>query len=248
MMFNIAVFEDNPLVLKSITSTINWSELGCVIAGTAENGNDAYKLLQELKIDIVISDIKMPCMDGLALAQKVSEMGLHTKIILITGYHEFELARQAVRLDVFDLLTKPLSNDSIRSSVNRAIEALHKDLVGLDKLQSFRAPENTSSLVRHTIAFLNRHYAQNITLNTVAGHFHVSPNHLSRKLKKETGSSFVEILTKIRMSEALKLLEHPDSKVYMVAEQVGYRDYAYFYQVFKKYCNISPQKYRNKFL
>ena len=248
MMFNIAVFDDNPLVLKSITSTINWSELGCVIAGTAENGSDAFNLLNEIKIDIVISDIKMPGIDGLALAQKVSQMGLHTKIILITGYHEFELARQAVRLGVFDLLTKPLSNDAIRSSVVRAMDALHKELSGTDEQQPFRAPDNASSLVRHTIAFLNQHYAQDITLEIVAAHFQVSPNHLSRIMKKETGSGFVEILTKIRLAEAVKLLEKPDAKVYMVAEQVGYRDYAYFYQVFKKYYNVSPQKYRNKLL
>jgi YesN/AraC family two-component response regulator len=95
---------------------------------------------------------------------------------------------------------------------------------------------------------LNRYFATDITLDSVASHFQVSPNHLSRILKRETGFGFVEILTKIRMSEALKLLEHPDTKVYMVAEQVGYRDYSYFYQVFKKYYNISPQKYRNKFL
>ena len=247
-MFNIAVFEDNPLVLKSITSTINWDELGCVIIDTANNGSDAYKLLKEKKIDIVISDIKMPGIDGLSLAQKISEMALHTKIILITGYHEFELARQAVSLGVFDMLAKPLSNDSIRSSVARAIEALHKEIVGFDEAPAFRAPDNASSLVRHGIAFLNQHYSKDITLEIVAQHFQVSPNHLSRIIKKETGSCFVEILTKIRLTEALKLLERPEAKVYMVAEQVGYRDYTYFYQVFKKYYKISPQKYRNKFL
>jgi len=247
-MFNIAIFEDNPLVLKSLASTIDWAELRCIVAGTAENGNDAYRLLNEIKIDIIISDIKMPGMDGLTLAQKVSEMGLHAKIILITGYHEFELARKAVGLGVVDLLTKPLSNEDIRSAVNKAIEALDSESRETDEEQPFRAPGNASSLVRHTIVFLNQHYAQDITLEITAGHFQVSPNHLSRLLKKETGTGFVELLTKIRMAEALKLLEKPDAKVYMVAEQVGYRDYAYFYQVFKKFYNVSPQKYRNKFL
>jgi two-component system response regulator YesN len=247
-MFNVAVFEDNPLVLKSITSTINWNELDCVIAGTAENGNDAYTLLQEVKIDIVISDIKMPGIDGLSLAKKISEMGLHTKIILITGFHEFELARQAVHIGVFDMLTKPLSNESIIASVNRAVETLMVEFTGLPEISPFRAPDSASSLVRHTTAFLNRYYATDITLESVATRFQVSPNHLSRILKRETGFGFVEILTKIRMSEALKLLEHPDTKVYVVAEQVGYRDYSYFYQVFKKHYHISPQKYRNKFL
>ena len=247
-MFNIAVFEDNPLVLKSITSTINWNELGCVIAGTAANGNDAYNLLREIKLDVVISDIKMPGISGLSLVKKISEMGLHTKIILITGFHEFELARQAVHLGVFDMLTKPLSNDSLRSSVDRALETLREQYADNPEISPFRAPNNASSLVRHVIAFLNQHYATDITLEIVAERFQVSSNHLSRIIKKEVQFSFVEILTKIRLAEALKLLEKPDAKVYTVAEQVGYRDYTYFYQVFKKHYNISPQKYRNKFL
>ncbi|MCL2835009.1 MAG: response regulator [Treponema sp.] len=248
MMFNVVVFEDNPLVLKSIVSTINWKELGCSIAGAAENGNDAYKLLHEIKIDIVISDIKMPGMDGLELAKKISEMDLHVKIILITGYHEFELARRAVSLGVFDMLTKPLSNESICSSVNKAIEALNKESKNIESIDSIRAPDSASSLVRHTFAYLNQNFVKDITLEMVADEFMVSTNHLSRVLKKETGNGFVEILTKIRMKEALKLLENPDSKVYMVAEQVGYKDYSYFFQVFKKFYNVSPQKYRNKFL
>ena len=247
-MFNIAVFEDNPLVLKSIASTINWNELGCVIAGTAENGNDAFKLLKEIKIDVVISDIKMPGIDGLSLVKKISEMGLHTKIILITGFHEFELARQAVHLGVFDLLTKPLSNDNLCSSVNRALETLREQYADSPEISPFRAPNNASSLVRHAIAFLNQHYATDINLEMVAERFQVSTNHLSRIIKKETNYSFVEILTKIRLAESLKLLQQPDAKVYMVAQKVGYRDYAYFYQVFKKQYNVSPQKYRNKFL
>jgi two-component system response regulator YesN len=247
-MYKIAVFDDNPLVLKSITSTIDWNKLDCVIAGTAENGNDAYKILREKRVDIVISDIKMPGIDGLALVQKISGMGLHTKIILITGFHEFELARQAVHLGVFDMLTKPLSNDSIFTSVSRALEALKKEFDDQPEILSFNIPNDVSSLVRHAITHMNRHYTSDITLEIAAENLQVSPNHLSRVLKREIGLCFVEILTKIRMTEALKLLKRPNAKVYMVAEQVGYRDYAYFYQVFKRYFNISPQKYRNKFL
>lgn len=245
-MINIAVFEDNPLVLKSITTTIKWNELGCNIVGTAENGNDAYTLLQEMKVDIVISDIKMPGIDGLSLVKKMSEMGLHTKTILITGFHEFELAKQAVHLGVFEMLVKPVSNDSIRESVNRAIDAFRKEKIDLPDMLPFRAPDDASSLVRHVIAFINKYYAADITLESAAVHLKISSNHLSRILKKETGFGFVEILTKKRLTEALKLLEHPDAKVYTIAEQVGYKNYAYFYQVFKKIYGISPQKYRNK--
>ena len=248
MMFKVAVFDDNPLILKSIASTIKWDKLDCVVEGTAENGNDAFKILKEKSIDIIISDIKMPGMDGLSLVKKFYEMGQHAKIILITVFQEFELARQAVHLGVFDMLTKPLSNESICASVSRAVKLLKEESGNQPEVMPFSAPENASSLVRHAIEHLNRHYTAEITLDSVSEYFQVSPNHLSRIFKRETGLGFVEILTKIRMAEALKLLESPDIKVYAVAEQVGYSDYTYFYQVFKKYYNVSPQKYRNKFL
>lgn len=92
--------------------------------------------------------------------------------------------------------------------------------------------------------YLNEHYMDNITLQDVAEAVGLSESYLCRTLKKETGDSFVNILNKIRICHAQELLQKGELKVYEVAENVGFSNYAYFYQVFKKITGYSPKECR----
>ena len=96
---------------------------------------------------------------------------------------------------------------------------------------------------RKVLDFINTHYMENITLYDAAEDAGISESHLCRILKKETGESFVNILNKIRIQKAQKLLQKGDLKVYEIAEIVGFSNYAYFYQVFKKITGCSPKEY-----
>lgn len=245
-MMKVAVIDDNPLVVRAIASTIDWAALGCVVVGIADNGEDAQTLICEQRVDIVISDIKMPGMDGLALCERINALDLRIKVILITGYQEFELAQQAVRVGAFDLLSKPVSNDAVCRVVKNAMEALEKERTQHPRLASTRAPDDASPVVRRAISYLERHFAEDVTLEELGAKLIVNPSYLSRVIKKESGQGFVEILTDIRLDMAKRMLEQPGAKVYEVAEQVGYKDYAYFYQVFKKRFGISPKAYRKQ--
>ena len=95
---------------------------------------------------------------------------------------------------------------------------------------------------RKALDFINTHYMENITLQDVAEDAGISESHLCRVLKKETGESFVNILNKIRVQQARKLLQKGDFKVYEIAEMVGFSNYAYFYHVFKKITGFSPKE------
>lgn len=247
-MLKVVVIDDNPLILQSIVTTIDWNKLGCVIAGSADNGEDAFQIISERRADIIISDIKMLGMDGLELAEAINSMGVHAKIILITGFHEFELAQRALRLGIFDLLAKPVSNSEICRAVKNAAEALLRERQENPRLMPSRAPEDASPLVRRAVAYLEQRFREDITLEDVSAKLMVNPSYLSRAIKKETGRGFVEILTEIRLGIAKQLLEQPDARVYTIAEQVGYKEYPYFYQVFKKHCGVSPKEYRKQFL
>lgn len=246
-MLKVVVIDDNPLVLQSIVTTINWAELDCVIAGSADNGEDARRIIAGRRADIIISDIKMLGMDGLQLTEAVNNMGIHVKIILITGFHEFELARRAIKLGVFELLTKPVPNHEICQAVRSAAAALLRERQENPRLMPHRAPEDASPLVRRAVAYLEQKFREDVTLEDVSAKFQANPSYLSRAIKKETGRGFVEILTELRLDTAKQLLERPDTKVYAVAEQVGYKDYSYFYQVFRKRYGISPKEYRRQF-
>jgi len=246
-MIKVAVIDDNPLVTQALAATIDWPALGCVVVGTADNGEDAEALICEQRVDVIISDIKMPGMDGLALCERINALDVRAKIILMTGYQEFELARRAVRVGAFDLLSKPLANDEVCRVVRNAITALEKEWEKRPASAPTRAPQDASPLVRRAVAYLEQHFERDISLEELSAKLIVNPSYLSRVIKKETGQGFVEILTEVRLDMAKHMLEQPDAKVYLVAERVGYRDYTYFYQVFKKRFGITPKEYKKRF-
>ncbi|MBD2847056.1 response regulator [Paenibacillus sp. IB182496] len=102
-----------------------------------------------------------------------------------------------------------------------------------------------SSLVKEVLHYIEAHYAEDLGLKVIAERFQISSGHLSRILRKETGSGFVDIVTRTRLEAAKRLLRDPARRIYEVSELTGFKNYIYFYQVFKKYEHLSPQEYKN---
>lgn len=135
MSFKVVVIDDKPLIRQSIISTIDWDTLDCEIIGEAENGIDGKNLILSEKPDIIITDIKMPGHNGLELSEYVKPIIPHAKIILITGYQEFELAQKAISLGVYELLLKPLSNEDIKRVIRSAVNDLRESRESLEELR-----------------------------------------------------------------------------------------------------------------
>lgn len=121
-MYRVMIVDDEPLILAGIASMLNWEEYGCVIAGKAANGQQAIKQMEEQKPDIVITDIKMPGMDGIELMRQVKEKGWDDVIfIILTNLEEFSLARQAMTLGAVEYLVKmELTQESLAGSLKKA--------------------------------------------------------------------------------------------------------------------------------
>lgn len=100
-----------------------------------------------------------------------------------------------------------------------------------------------SPQTKKILDYLNKHFAEQISLQNVADYIGFSGTHVSRLIKNDTGETFVSLLNKIRIREAIRLLKSGDYKVYEIAERTGYNNYAYFYQLFKKYTGVSPKDY-----
>lgn len=105
-MFTVLIVEDEVLVSISIKNMIDWAKLDMCVIGEAQNGKDAYELYQREKPNLVITDIKMPVMDGLQLISKIREKDKQTKIIILTCYDEFDLVHKALMLGVSDYILK----------------------------------------------------------------------------------------------------------------------------------------------
>lgn len=122
-MYRVMIVDDEPLILAGIASMLEWEEHGCRIVGKATNGQQALEKMAELQPDIVITDIKMPAMDGLAFMRAAKEAGYQAVFILLTNLEEFSLAREAVRLGAVDYLVKlELSEEKLSETLERAAD------------------------------------------------------------------------------------------------------------------------------
>mgnify|MGYP001114510986 CR=1 FL=1 len=95
-MNRVVVVEDETMARKGIILTIDWSALGCVIVGEAANGEEGAALVERLSPDIVVTDVKMPRMDGVEMIAKLRENGCQAKFIILTAYSDFKYAQSAL--------------------------------------------------------------------------------------------------------------------------------------------------------
>lgn len=105
----ILIVEDEDLLRKYLSGLEEWETIGCEVAGTACNGREAMNMMAVCKPDLVLTDIRMPVMDGLELAAKLRESRPELPIVLLSAYNDFEYAKQGIKLGVADFLTKPVN-------------------------------------------------------------------------------------------------------------------------------------------
>ncbi|WP_248927833.1 response regulator transcription factor [Paenibacillus hamazuiensis] len=126
-MWSIVIIDDERSVLQGMKKTIPWDELDARWAGEAADGRQGLELINEVQPDIVITDIYMPVMNGLDMIEQLRKQDYPGKIIILSGYSDFEYARQALRLGVDDYLSKPVTVQTIRGVLQKAINELEDE-------------------------------------------------------------------------------------------------------------------------
>lgn len=259
----ILIADDESYIRMGLAS-MDWAGQGITLAGAAANGPEVLRYLENEKIDILLTDIRMPGMSGLELVRQVGEMQPEIKCILLTGYGEFEYAQDAIRLGVFDYLLKPCDPEQIFACVNRAVKALeeersHKKKLSqlqnevknyqiLSELNLFQKGEGQQeeALIELIMKYMKEHFGEEIFLKDLAEYTHFSSGYLSKFIKEKTGQNFIAILTRMRVTNAAWLLVNTELRNYEIAERVGIPDERYFSQVFKKYYGMTPLQYRKE--
>ena len=126
MRYKVVIVDDKPVIVQALVQTIKWSSMDCSVEGQATDAITAKNLIEQIEPDILITDIKMPGMDGLELTEYAKKRLPDLQIIMITGYQEFEYARKALSLGVSDLVLKPIRNDVMEEKVQKVIAELKK--------------------------------------------------------------------------------------------------------------------------
>lgn len=395
-MYKLLIVDDEYWVRKGLSETINWAELDVEVAGLAADGEEALSIIEREKPDIVITDMRMPGMDGIALTNAISERGCDCAVIVLSGYKDFDYVKATLENGVHAYLLKPVENEQLIKAVlteigkletarenarylthlEEELPAIHhklvydlllgnfndegtllekmricklkvppcgtlvyataedgeaaanerfrsylrahfprgerpvvefydtfavmlldtqdieavaarcrafeetfekecKDIVSIAvcgpymglrevsgcyhtakhrvKNRLFRVVNtvltndssagNYHQVVIDAVAYICKHYAENITIKSCASELYVSDSHLMHLFKEDLGKTFNDYLTEYRISQAKKLLREGKLHVYEIAYAVGYSDIKYFGQVFRRYVGCMPSEY-----
>lgn len=138
-MNEIKVFlvEDEMVIRRGIKNSIDWEKEGYIFCGEASDGELAYPMIIKEKPDILITDIRMPFMDGLELCKLVKEELPNIKILILSGYDEFDYAKEAIRLGVTEYLLKPISSGKLLEALNGVSESIRREKEDKDLVRKY---------------------------------------------------------------------------------------------------------------
>lgn len=255
-MYKVLIAEDEDIIRKGLIFTTDWTKYNCIVADEAVNGSDALLKIRKLRPDIVITDVKMPYKDGIQMLEE-SIREYRYEAIIISGYGEFEYARSAMHLGVTDYLLKPVDMDTLGDTLKKTVDKIGKK----EQVKQYMEKQNSEPLhnifdsmalsrhkskyVQYMMDSIKQHYNEKISISDLSEKMELSCTYLNSKFKEETNYTFNDFLNRYRILRAVSLLRQSNSKVYEVAEAVGFQDYKYFILVFKKYVGYSPTKFIN---
>ncbi|KGK89971.1 response regulator [Clostridium sp. HMP27] len=255
-MYKILVVEDEDIIRKGLIYMVDWLKVNCVIAGEASDGKEGIEKIKEIKPDIVITDIKMPYKDGIEMLEEtIFEHEYET--IIISGYSEFEYAKKAIKLNVTEYLLKPIDFEYLYETIEKLTEKIQSKNKIKEVMNKFSNMQSSEVLdigyyekqtfktkyVRKMIKFIETKYNCKISLEDLSKEINVSSAYLNTKFKEETSYTFNDFLNRYRILQSIALLKQGNLKIYEIAEEVGFKDYKYFIEVFKKYIGYSPSKF-----
>lgn len=248
-MYRVFLADDEPWVLLGLKNMIDWRENSFVICGEATDGFKAWERICNTRPDLVFSDIQMPGLNGIELISRIREEGMDTEVVIISGYSEFEYAREGLKYGCADYLLKPVDEEELVSCLKKIREKLEQKGKGDGHRTDEREEageegwQSEFNLAQAMLRYMQENYAQ-VTQQQLAEEFNMSVSAVSQVIKRNTKKGYSDHLLSIRMQKAQELLRSSNDSIESIAEKVGYGDYFYFMKVFKKATGISPSAFR----
>ncbi|NLL79241.1 MAG: response regulator [Clostridiales bacterium] len=254
-MYKAMIIDDEPIIVQGLSRSVPWEKYNCEVVGTANDGVEGKRLIEELKPNLIFLDICMPEMDGLTMVAGLKSEFPDLEVSILTGFRDFDYAQKAIRLGVTRFMLKPSNMEELEEAIQTMtdnLKAKHIDAGEQSVMEEEQAEEHesiaSSFIVKNALQYIEENYTQKLKLADVAEKAYVSQWHLSKLLNRHTGQNFSEILNNVRIEKAKELLKDPSLRIGDIAESVGFMDMAHFSRVFKKQMGISANEYRNTVL
>jgi len=249
MKYTCIIVEDEILMRDNIEKKIKNCSDVFTLTYKAKNGRDALDhIVSNGAIpSLVITDIKMPVLDGLALTKELYYHYPKVKIVLISSFNDFSYAQQAIKYKVNDYLLKPISDSVLKECLLSIQMQLDMEKTNLHSKIKFDLLSNTGEYVIPIICdYILLHYKEEIDWENLAGNLNFSLSYIRKMFKQEMNYSLGQYQTSLRINEAKNLLlNNPDLTVSAIGKLVGYEDQYYFSRIFQKHTGCYPSNYRS---
>lgn len=209
-MWKIVIVDDDRKTLQGMRRTIPWRELGAELVGQAMDGEEGWKLVREKRPDIVMTDIYMPVLNGLDMIERLRKDGFQGKVVILSGYSDFEYARQALRLNVDDYLSKPVTVRTLKDVLGKAAADLERR-----RAERTEAEELRRKLLLYE-PFVENEWVKSVVTGSSAANIGQSPPLFARQNDWEN-SAFLVMALEIARSDRIDAVSIRDWNLFRFA-------------------------------
>lgn len=241
MMWKVMIADDENYMLEAMEKLIDWNQMDCELVYKAKNGYDLLEQIRKNPPDIIITDIKMPLVNGIDIAQYVYDHMLPTKVIILSAYADFQYAQEAIKYDVCGYIIKTSVIQMLPEMIDKAI----KKLSGISENDKENEEYYSDDMMGRLQKYISDHYMDKLSLSRIAQDIHANGSYLSRLYKSRTGQNLFDAINKMRMDKAKEYMGQ-GYRICEAAQKVGFEDVSYFSRTFRKQEGCSPREYENK--
>lgn len=246
-MDTLLIVEDEKLIRQGVRAMALRSGVPIARILDCTDGAQAMDVLRRERVDGMVTDIRMPHMDGVALVRATQSLPRPPVTVVLSGYSSFDDAVEMMRGGVRDYILKPVDRERLYA-VLRRMDAEIEQNRATEPASPFvkKAPDTcqTDEKMRQALEYIQQNYHTGLSMERVSNHVRMNYTSFSTAFKAYTGRNFVTYLQGLRMEQAKRLLLTTDMKVFEIGIQVGYGDEKHFLKTYRAIHGMSPTEYR----
>ena len=248
-MNTILMVDDDILFQQALEKQVNFSGLGFDRVLSATDAAQAARIMEQEPVDILLCDIEMPGKSGMDLIRWIAENHYPVIVLLLTCHSSFDYAKEAIGLDVFDYLLKPIRIELLEDRLREALKKKN-EVRWLDAFRREQAEQQPKAPKKDPVNRIRTYIEENIqtelTREQLGRALFMSPDYIARVFREKTGQSLNDYIRSRRIYHAKRLLQETDLPLSDICAKIGYSYNTYFFNTFKKATGLSPSDYRNK--
>lgn len=232
----LMLVDDDIEMIEMMSGLVDWADYGYERVITAAGGPEALQAIGNDPVDLLISDIGMPIMDGYELSRLLKEKNPELMIVFLTCHEDFDHAKQAISVGADDYVLKYSLTEKSLAEVLEEMEKKRKK-----RHYETDLPLTVNEDINQVLRYIAENLDKKITLQSAADYIYKNSSYLSRLFKQHIGMSFTDYLIRQRIEKATRLLADPSLSAEEISEQIGIDNVSYFYQFYKRETGKTPR-------